>query len=86
MNREPEFFKNTKFLVDGLHYANHVNCNPAFDVRSYPDFDTIITPMAENCNRRLRKIGCSPLFMNAKNFCTLLLWWIWCYNREMIAN
>lgn len=30
LNREPEYFKYTLFLLDGLHQWNHRACSPAF--------------------------------------------------------
>ena len=33
LNREPEYFKYTLFLLDGLHKWNHSACSPAFRIR-----------------------------------------------------
>ena len=35
ITREPEFFKNTLFVVDRLHIHNHTKCSEAFDMRTY---------------------------------------------------
>ena len=86
LGREPTFFKSTRFLVDGLHYSGHVNCNPAYDMRTYPLFSDIVSTTAENCNRRLYKIRIGPQFMKAESLVAVMLYWVFRYNREIHAG
>ena len=32
MTREPHYFKETKFYVDGFHMFNHNRCSPLFNI------------------------------------------------------
>lgn len=35
LNRDPRFFRDTKFLIDRLHADNHVACSSGYDIRTY---------------------------------------------------
>jgi hypothetical protein len=39
MTREPHFFADTKFLIDGFHAKGHTKCSPAAFLSTYSDID-----------------------------------------------
>ena len=41
MDREPVYYAETRFVVDGFHYKSHVGCSRAFDHRQHDDLDSI---------------------------------------------
>ena len=41
LNRAPNFFKDTLFLVDKFHWYNHVACAKSFDIRIYRCYNEV---------------------------------------------
>jgi len=41
LNRAPNFFKDTLFLVDKFHWYNHVACARSFDIRMYREYSEV---------------------------------------------
>jgi len=39
LNREPDHFKFTKFLIDRFHWKGHVGCSSGYNLNKYPTFD-----------------------------------------------
>ena len=33
--RDPLHFRSTRFVIDSLHYTNHISCNPGFNRKRY---------------------------------------------------
>ena len=70
--REPEFFKNTTFVIDRLHSKNHTTCSEAFDLESFrlsgdPTF-FINDSAQEQGNKGLQAIRISCLYMKLDRF------------------
>jgi hypothetical protein len=63
LNRAPRLFKDTKFFVDGFHFASHTNCSPSFDTHhNLMVCESLNTSVVEQKNSRISKIGrLSPL-------------------------
>jgi hypothetical protein len=56
LNRAPEFFKNTTFLVDRFHWFNHVGCASSYNLSLYTELEDLNSQVAEQCNSALSKI------------------------------
>ena len=70
ITREPEYFKNTRFVVDRLHIKNHQKCSECFDMHEYQksgasEFFHFHDSAAETGNAILGKIRCSCRYMSS---------------------
>lgn len=58
--REPDFFADTQFVIDGFHAGGHVKCSPAAFLKTYSEVDSslssINTSAAECGNSGLARI------------------------------
>lgn len=52
--REPEFFKDTVFLVDRLHYPGHSHCSCAYDMDMFAEYDDLNSQICEQGNALYR--------------------------------
>ena len=57
MLREPLFFKDTKFVIDRLHYASHRRCSSAYDPYLCPELLHVYnSQLCEQINSRLNTL------------------------------
>lgn len=88
MSREPEFFKDTLFVVDEMHANGHSNCSQACFVSNYmqvrPSLMSINTSAAECSNAGLNRIRKSVSYMNQAHaiLFTYLYLCVWNRRRE----
>lgn len=76
LNREPEFFKDTKFAVDAFHYAHHTNCNMTFNSILLSNVDPKIkSSLAEQKNLRISILTSNFPKMHPRN-AFLILWYL----------
>ena len=68
MDREPAFYKDTRFVVDGFHYKGHSGCSRSFDHRLYEDLDHVNSQAVEQNNRVLKRLVSSVSYMTPGNF------------------
>lgn len=70
-NREPEFFKDTLFVIDEMHAKGHSNCSQACFLSNYmqtrPDLLAVNSSAAECSNSGLNRIRKSVSYMNETN-------------------
>lgn len=52
LNREPDWCKDTLYVVDKLHYKGHVACSIGYNIAEYEDLAKLNSSMAE------QKVGC----------------------------
>ncbi|XP_046849613.1 uncharacterized protein LOC124443127 isoform X1 [Xenia sp. Carnegie-2017] len=50
LNRDPAFFKKTKFVVDKFHWKNHSGCCEGYNMKLYPTLNMYNSQAAEQCN------------------------------------
>lgn len=72
LNREPEHFKNTCFLVDAMHYKNHTNCSCAFNIKESGPYKRFNSQLCEQKNAKLVTIRDSAAYMKQTNFIFLM--------------
>ena len=65
-NREPNFMKTGRILVDKFHIKNHVDCSRGYDARSYPDMDSVNTQTCEQLNGEIKKLSAMVCFAKPK--------------------
>ncbi len=73
MRREPEFFKDTVFIIDHAHHNGHTACSDAyssfhFKKKGINDYKLINSATSEQRNRVLGKIKLMAQYMNFGNF------------------
>ena len=74
LNREPEFFKNTRFAVDAMHYREHKHCGPDFDSSLYAAITN--SPLAEQKNSVLRQLENVASYMSQTTFMYFMRHWL----------
>lgn len=78
LNQEPEFFQNTRFLVDQLHWRGHVGCSRSYchDVYTDRKVKVINSLVYEQANSVVQKICGQLAYMSIDNYklhCALFL-------------
>lgn len=70
MVREPEFFKDTLFVIDKMHATGHTACSSASFLTNYvktrPELGNVNSSAAECCNSGLSKIKKSISYMGER--------------------
>ena len=70
LNREPDHFKSTKFLIDRFHWKGHVGCSSGYNLKNYSTFDmtAINSQVNEQANAGLQRIKSHVSYMKEDNF------------------
>ena len=68
LNRQPEHFRDTMFLVDRFHWFNHVSCARSYNLSLYSEFMYLNSQIAAQCNSALTRIKCSVSQMKQTTF------------------
>lgn len=71
LNREPTFFRDTKFYVDRFHWKCHVGCSVGYCLDQYKatcDVVTINSQINEQANAGLKRIRSQLAYMTLDNF------------------
>lgn len=76
-SREPDFFANTQFVIDGFHSRDHKKCSKAAMLKTYSEIDSsldVINSSAAECGNsgltRIRK----PVSYMTQEHATLYIW------------
>ena len=70
LKREPVRFQNCKFLVDRMHWSNHVGCSLGYSMDQYEADEAIKeinSQVCEQANRDLRRMSTPFAFMSPEN-------------------
>ena len=70
LKREPARFKDTKFLVDRLHFRNHVGCSLGYSMNTYTsdeEIREINSQVCEQANSDLRLLATQIAHMTPHN-------------------
>ncbi|ETV64117.1 hypothetical protein H257_18951 [Aphanomyces astaci] len=86
LRREPYFFRNVWFLVDRLHYCNHVNCSSGYKVDNFPFLKDISTVACEAFNSSFKAVVKQAGFMGMDNFILFTKHFITSTNDRRIEN
>ena len=86
MSREPEFFKDTCFVIDEMHAKGHSSCSQASFSSNYmqcsPRLQEVNTSSAECSNSGLNRIRKSVSYMGQRNAILLTYVYICVWNRR----
>ncbi|XP_076147300.1 uncharacterized protein LOC143131543 [Alosa pseudoharengus] len=86
LNRDPEFFKTTWFLVDRLHWRNHSGCNCGYNADLYPQFSGVNTQIAEQFNSRLKRLKYHLPYMSRDHFIRHIQLYLWYHSRNTVLQ
>ncbi|XP_063419439.1 uncharacterized protein LOC134702470 [Mytilus trossulus] len=86
LNRDANFFLETQFRVDGLHFKNHKACGPSFELKSYPQFTDLNSQVVEQSNSRLQRVKGSLSYMTQLNFMKHCKYYLWGQNDEILSK
>jgi Kyakuja-Dileera-Zisupton transposase len=86
MVREPEFFKNTLFVIDEMHANGHSSCSQVCFLSNYmqtrPDLQPVYSSAAECSNSGLNRIRKSVSYMNEAHAIIYTHTYICVWNRR----
>ncbi|EJD40655.1 hypothetical protein AURDEDRAFT_170283 [Auricularia subglabra TFB-10046 SS5] len=85
MLREPIFFKNTRFLIDGFHAQGHTRCSRCCFISSYKKDSALcsVNSSAAECgNRGLLKIRRPLSYMSQRRAIVYVHTYLSLWNRE----
>jgi hypothetical protein len=93
ISREPEFFAHTKFLIDRMHFKNHIGCHLGFNIDAYPADTKILggrmtlgelnSQACEQVNSKLSYMG-GVSFMGEATYFAYVKLFIFLLNRQKI--
>jgi hypothetical protein len=88
MTREPEFFKDTKMVIDLFHATNHSNCSHAAALKTYMAVDprlALINSSAAECgNNGIKRIRKSVSYMSQERAILYTKVFLSVWNRQRI--
>lgn len=88
--REPEFFANTKFLIDHFHSSNHTKCDNAWFLSTYaatnPSLTNLNSSAAECGNGGLDRIRKSIRYMSQTHAILYTKVFLAIWNRKQIRK
>ena len=68
LNRNPNLFKDSVFLVDAFHYKSHTNCSHSYDSANSLCMAGLSSGLHEQKNRYLAKNKINCIFMGVITF------------------
>jgi len=90
MTREPEFFKNTRFLIDDTHAEGHTKCSASSFLKTYaqhiPHLATVNSSAAECGNSGLARIRKSVSYMKQERAIVYTHVYVEVWNRLKIIR
>ncbi|XP_069105019.1 uncharacterized protein [Argopecten irradians] len=86
LNRDPLFFKDTQFRVDALHFRNHKACGPSYELKGYPQHQSLNSQVVEQSNARLQRIKSQLSYMTQNNFMSHCKFYLWAQNRKIVVK
>ena len=66
--REPLFYSNTLFTIDGFHLKGHKSCSSSFDMSLYKCTQSENSQAIEQLNRVLKRLVSNVSYMTPSNF------------------
>lgn len=74
LNRWPDYFKDTAFLIDEFHFKSHNNCAPTYDSGLHSTLICDVnTSLVEQKNSKIRHIKNTTPFMKCRTFMSKLI-------------
>lgn len=86
ISRDPQFFKDTEFYVDRLHWENHTSCSYGYNLSLYPQFNSINSQLSEQSNAGLKRIKDQLSYMTANNFLSHCTFYLWNKNMDKLST
>ncbi|XP_066910086.1 uncharacterized protein [Clytia hemisphaerica] len=78
LNRDPVFFRETKFLVDRFHWKNHTACGTGYCMNIYHELEWLNSQINEQQNASTKGLKTQLSYMRPDHFmshCKFFLWY-----------
>jgi hypothetical protein len=85
LNRAPDFFKDTQFVVDRFHWLGHSSCSQGYNPSLYTMLQRVNTSIAEQCNAVLGRVKGSITRMAQVSFMLSVRFYLDAWNTKKIA-
>jgi hypothetical protein len=88
-SREPEFFKDTLFIIDKFHSTNHKSCTQSSKIHAYladPLIQSINSNAAEHLNSGLKRLRTSVSGMSEKRSIAYVDTYVCVRNRLLLRE
>jgi len=82
LNRDPFFWKETRFFVDRFHWGNHTSCSASFNLRLIHEFARLNSQVTEQTNSSLGKLRTQLAYMTMENFTVHVKLFLYIKNQE----
>ena len=88
MKREPLHFKNSRFMVDRMHFKNHTACSEGYSMDTYKDIkiEDINSQINEQANSQLRHLSTQAAYMTPQNLIFQVSMFFACRNMDKLFN
>jgi len=86
LRRDPQLFRDTKFLIDRFHWPNHTNCPAVYCLNSYPDLSSLNSQVTEQTNSSLSRIRTQLAYMTLDNFIIHARLYLFLRNMPLIQS
>ena len=86
LNREPQRFQNTLFLVDRFHWRGHVGCSQGYCMDNYIHLRSLNSQVNEQANSGLQRIKGQLAYMSIDNFIFHLSLFLSLKNADVITK
>ena len=69
LKREPVRFQKSRFMVDRMHYKNHIACSEGYSMDTYKDIkiEDVNSQVNEQMNSQLRNLSTQAAYMTPQN-------------------
>lgn len=81
LNRTPQLFKDTQFLIDGFHFSAHSNCANSYNISDYPFSISVNSSLVEQKNAQLRYMKATSPCLKYNTFVMKLIYAVINMNR-----
>jgi hypothetical protein len=101
MNRDPTWFRNTKFVIDRFHWHNHnryahanmallshfvCSCGKAFNMSNYPALYSFNSSICEQFHSFIRRFKAAATSMKMPNFMRWMRLWVNVWNSDKVTQ
>lgn len=86
LNRQPEHFRDTIFMVDRFCWFNHVSCARSYNLSLFSEWEVLNNQVAEQCSSALKRIKRRVRQMNQATFMFTVRLFLEMWNKRKIQQ
>jgi len=84
LNRDPDWFRDTLFVIDRFHWKNHYGCPKAFNMSNYTGLYGKNSSICEQYHAYLSRFRAAASGMKLANFVRWLRLWVDLWNADKV--